>query len=376
MAASLVVMVYGGGKQIKISAAPCSTPPEALTMKRSPPEVRAPNTAPDRLRALARASAKAARAVAGRPDAPGDLVAELARSTDWRTRAAVGRREDAPEESLAALALDPVAHVRRAVAGRLGAGAEVPGAIMLRLSQDADLLVRRTVAAFSGMPEEVRRVLAKDRDVGVQLNVLRSGASPSVEVLTALSASRSSAVRRGLLLTHYALLPEPILAQMLNDRDGGVRAAAVGPRTPVEVLIRLASDPYWPVRCWVARCAATPESTLSALAEDPEPDVRCEAVKHPRLPGDAVLKRVRDPMPSVRAAAALSDKLSIEAYEELLRLPHYDVWWALAANPAAPPSVLRALHREHAAVDRLGRIAARLAENPSMPKDVLETLPR
>ena len=111
-----------------------------MTMKGSPPEVRAPNTVPDRLRALARANAKAARVVAGRPDAPGDLVAELARSTDWRTRAAVGRREDAPAEFLAALALDAVAHVRRAVAGRLGAGAEVPSATVLRLSQDADLI--------------------------------------------------------------------------------------------------------------------------------------------------------------------------------------------------------------------------------------------
>ena len=72
----------------------------------------------------------------------------------------------------------------------------------------------------------------------------------------------------------------------------------------IELLDKLADDPYWDVRCAVARHPDITTELLAKLANDPYSDVRCAVARHPDITIELLDKLSSDRNSYVRCVAA------------------------------------------------------------------------
>ena len=168
-----------------------------------------------------------------------------------------------------------------------------------------------------------------------------------VEALLALGGESASATAR------YQGLPDDLMHAVASSSDASLRGR-IAARTdcPVDLFDVLARDADSDVRRAVARNEATPAHLLIQLASDDDRWVRFDAYNNPAAPDEA------------RAAASL-----LSSPDDLQRHPI-----SAAEDPRTPSDELRRL-----ALSTLGnpneyRVRSSLAENPSLPDDLVPIL--
>ncbi|MFE2018736.1 hypothetical protein ACFW9O_11945 [Streptomyces sp. NPDC059499] len=146
-------------------------------------------------------------------------------------------------------------------------------------------------------------------------------------------------------------LPQPFVAQLLDDEESSVRTTMalhardqIDPDTaeridrnyrphkgvrwrpaddfplPADVLRRLATDTDPRMRQLAPRDPDLPLELARRLAADPDPMVRRTIATHPRLPAEDLTRLLADPSESVAAAAATNPNLPTTCMHQLLAL--------------------------------------------------------
>lgn len=174
------------------------------------------------------------------------ILSDTSASAEW-TAAGLANHPNAPPELLEQLAQHPHSLVRGAVASRWDPPA--PAAALAQLAGDTDPGIRRSVAGNPGTPPEALAQLAGDQNHDVLVTLARNPNTP----------------------------PEALaqLAQLAGDSNHGIRVwVAMHHNAPPEALTALASDPDATIRSNVAHNPNTPQAVLGMLASDPRESVR------------------------------------------------------------------------------------------------------
>jgi hypothetical protein len=305
------------------------------------------------------------------------------------------------------------ARLRAARSGSLAdrirlAGAREPlaPAVVKVLASDRSEAVRAVVAGRRDLPPKVWQRLIEDRSAEVRQAAADNRAIPMDQRREAILAWGTRGARVALAADPNT--PAAVLETLAGDRSGAVRRAVARRTEKGELLSDLAGDPSASVRGAVAANPASGGKLLSELLSDPSPTVRAAAAGNPSLPQPAA-EQLADRVAAgdradERVASACALARSTRRPAVLARLAKARSWrvrQAVAANPAAPPGVLRTLLADArlevvlAAADRqqlapaapaaLARLARRelsddhrraLAEHPACPGPVLAKLAR
>ncbi|RYE90974.1 MAG: hypothetical protein EOO75_09395, partial [Myxococcales bacterium] len=124
-----------------------------------------PPVTPGQLRAAAALGSRGAELVALHPEAPDDLLADLAASRSTHVLEALARRPGLPAALAEPLARGP----HHAVWHALAANPSTPVAWLVRYARDGSTYLRRTVARNPSLPAPQRRQLAVDPQAEVRL---------------------------------------------------------------------------------------------------------------------------------------------------------------------------------------------------------------
>jgi hypothetical protein len=185
-----------------------------------------------------------------------------------------------------------------------------------------------------------------------------------------------------------------VLRHLADCEESRIRqAVAKNPKTPVDVVLRLAEDapdsflknPAVGLLVWedpaflqclskkalrsVLSAEKTPPDWLRWAASHEDAQMRRLAAAHSNAPLDALEGLAGDADPAVRAAAASNDELPERSAASLFGDPHPKVRAQVAVRPALPPSLLKCLAR-----DPDSRVRERVAENPGAPSEALMLL--
>ena len=149
-------------------------------------------------------------------------------------------------------------------------------------------------------------------------------------------------------------------------------ALAENRRTPPDVLVRLAAEPFQAIRINVANNPNTPPETLTHLAADPREHVRRNVADNPNTPAETLAALAADTDDWVRRYVADNPNTpagTLAALAALAADPHPWVRERVAANPNTPPDTLA-----HLAADDAGDVRERAAGNPNTPPGALAHL--
>jgi hypothetical protein len=367
-------------------------------------------------------------AVAMNPDAPADVLAQLAAMLGKATEAARHHvRFPALED-----AIDLELAFRTAVAGTIADACEAPTLaqwaalppttrLLVSLAVHPPLLAayiaRHASPTFPDLNEfpeyYVRRYSSMWRSFsGVRRSVFDIAElfENFVEHLSELpnypcavhhSFGRDSVRGRGIVARHPAT-QSAILSNLASDAASSVREAVAGnsstsaitltelardaalsvreavarnPATPFVTLAELARNTVdWQgirVCCEVARNSATPVTALTDLAREAEPSVRAAVASNPLTPTITLSELARDTESSVRKSVAGNSSTPGAALAELVKDVESSVRDAVAHNPSTPKRVLSEL-----AGDTSRRVRRSVAENPATPVGMLRALAR
>ena len=197
-----------------------------------------------------------------------EMIEELTKDKDWRTRATVAKNPNTPVDILMRLAEDEDGNVRYEVAYNPNTPAEA----LRRLADDEDSRVKREVASNPKTPIEALRKLAGDENYNVRYEVARNSRTPA-EALKYLAEDEDKYLREE--VAYHPNTPAEALKYLAEDEDDDVSWGAIqNPNTPVDILRKLADDEDWLVRKGVARNPNTPFDILRKLAKDKDWNVR------------------------------------------------------------------------------------------------------
>jgi hypothetical protein len=152
------------------------------------------------------------------------------------------------------------------------------------LSSDSSVL--QGVARNWLTPQETLTILASHADKLVRSEVAHNARTPK-DTLRRLLQDKETAVRQDLATNRS--LPDDVLNSLiqvaltsdglpLDDRDYIARGVALNPKTPADVLSRLATNSWYPVRLNVATNRSSPDDLIRILAGDREERVRVQAL--------------------------------------------------------------------------------------------------
>ncbi|MYE67403.1 MAG: hypothetical protein F4236_04335 [Acidimicrobiia bacterium] len=240
---------------------------------------------------------------------------------------------------------------------------------------DAEVAVRRAVAANPATPPTVLAGLLSDGDPGVRW---LAAANPSnwPQARNLPEVRRPPGELEPLPEEPEEVEPEPVEPDPRRD-------AAANPGPWHAVLATLTAD--LPARQWAAANPRTPAGALLALAWDPEPDVAVWVASNPNAPPDALAHIVAstvDPMACRAVAenrstppsllAALADQAAVGRFlrrNEVFGCAAPGALIGVARNPVAPAATLSDL-----AGDQDPTVRSLVAGNPSTPTSALTDL--
>ncbi|MCC2321358.1 variant leucine-rich repeat-containing protein [Cellulomonas xiejunii] len=383
------------------------------------------------------------------------LLSQLrgAGSPSGTMRVAVARNENASPALLSNLAKDPSAEVQVAVATNratpLSARAELfkkahlrpliiatghvespaarvkvaqshqysrPSGVLEVLAHDADVDVRRAVAAAPDTGPELLTTLCSDRDARVVavakaasekdptelsrmagstdelvLSVVRRNPGTPVEVKGALAVRLlpNSDVETLRQIARDETTPSEVLNALASHADRSVRfSLASRGGLPTQAQVRLAGDPLEEIRKAVAVNATTQPLLLTRLASDSSPEVRQEVAKNASTPPEVFTTLATDKDPEVQVAIAGNQQAPQHALALIAANGHQprrpgwgrpsqttypdkdDPRVAVASNPNAPAEALRVIAGSRSDLHGL------LLRNPATPGDVIDQLTR
>jgi hypothetical protein len=372
------------------------------------------NTFPATLEALLDNSRKDVRmrvALAAHPNAPQELLDRLLLDSNaWVSRLVRLREPDVSAQILEAAAL------HRRVAMRLVTSLHptTPLKALEHLVNDADARVRAFVAGHPNTPPAVLEQLKLDVrwDVREIANAVSHASKPFREMNLTCPDAR---VRRA-VAAHPNAAPDRLDALVKDYNRAVLLALATNPRTPTEVLKRLAEDEYLrrfvilnptahqselvqavienhdvrdasksqiteaafrrygrsikvSVRRKVASHQDAPVELLHELVGDPSPEVRIELIGNPRAPDSIRERLARDPDLNVRIAVAEHKLSSAHVLEILAQDSDTQILELVAGRRNASSAVLERLSRYPSAAVR-----SVLVRNPATPAAALDWL--
>ncbi len=325
-------------------------------------------------------------------DVSSEILRALSSSDDWEVRQAVAWHENTQADVIDALSEDDDSDVRRATQERslpkewrtksenekVAAlqSSNVPLEIIQELAASENWTLRQAVAWSPSTPESILATLKEDEDDDVKAAATEERQLPidwrflstwekverlktetlSPEILTTLSKSRASDVRRAVVLNTST--PEAVLAQLAEDDDKSVQSgvrerqlpdawkarddderieALKEEAVPEDVLTILAQSGNWQIRQAVAFSPAASASVLQQLSSDEDTDVQ-SAVRERNLPEDWKGLDEDDKIERLKKGNVDEDVLTI-----LAKSGRWSVRQAVARNQATPEAILRDL---------------------------------
>ncbi|GHE45694.1 hypothetical protein CP980_34365 [Streptomyces vinaceus] len=201
-----------------------------------------------------------------------EKTAVLAASPQVEHRLWLIENGNADVDVLAAFARDPDPRVRTFYATFAGDfGRRIPAGVVEALAEDSEVRVRRRATQWE-MPTAVRARLAEDRDAGVRAAALTPALWPCLpaSVQERLLADPEPKVRAALAKMFpdepKDQLDTPPTETRIQDPDPAVRrAAAEDPRVPTELALELSQDPDDAVRLALSMREDLTEAQRSAI---------------------------------------------------------------------------------------------------------------
>jgi len=292
-------------------------------------EAQNPQTAPERLRALAsQPSPEVRRAVAGNPNTPEDVLLRLA--------------VHFPEEVLGNPVLDLLMLVNPNWL------AEIPG------------YARNRLLGHPKAQPHFLRWAARDGDYNALLSLLQNPAAPT-ELVEKLTDYVLPAVAEAARL-HVALEASPLeRALWWSDVDMDypeLRQMVLLGMAPEWIAPRIAREPDTSLRLALVGQEYLPKEVLEAFLFDEEEEVRRAARQHGSTPPE-----------TAELLDRLQARLPVEAPFETLAQGHYWMRQLVAQHPQTPPHLL-----ERFLTDDDWRVRGAAARNPALPTHWLEQL--
>ncbi len=277
---------------------------------------RHPNTSHEVLQKLLATNASAS--IVQNPHAPPEILDRLASHASVMVRQAVARHPNTSPQTLRTLSRATERETRVAVARN----AQTPFDVLQQLASDANSRVRGAVARNVAAPEDLLEILSSDECGAVRLDVALHPQTP-IRVLEQLATDNEGRVL-------HALLRHPNLPTNLNsfvqERCSHAtqwnswlpeKSVAANPKTPVEMLEKLALSPLLPTRRRVARHPNTPLNVLETLARDDDMFVRAGVAENPNATSALLEILILDADWWVRAAVAKNHNASPQLLETL-----------------------------------------------------------
>jgi hypothetical protein len=169
------------------------------------------------------------------------------------------------------------------------------------------------------------------------------------------------------ILAYYDADIMRTLAQEDNTRLRALAGMALNPRSPVDVLRKLARDEHVDVRRSVAGNTSIPADILSELAKDKDPSVRESIARNPKTPTTTLRQLIKEP--NMIAQVARNGGLSVDMLGSLAASEDAYVREMVARNPTTPEDILWLL-----AVDEVQSVKVSILSLPSRSLKVLTLL--
>lgn len=299
---------------------------------------------------------------------PADAIRSLCNDDDAKVRKALAI--SCPVEVLPILVLDADLEVRKAVAAR----DDLPEGIAITLATDRSAEVRSKLADYN-RAFSVLSILATDPDVEVRGCVVGeqyfgewSSRECPPEILSVMATDISPDIRA--LIAANEKCPESVLRQLVTDENENVREALLeNEALPPDVLVLLASDNSVEIRSKLAWGDAPSEDILETFASDADIHVRVRVAGHKNCPESVLRKLSIDQESWVRNMVAYSKNCPIDLLSELSHDDSSDVRAEVAGNHRCPPTILSELSR-----DGSSNVRAAVAGNKGCPDAVLKML--
>jgi hypothetical protein len=247
------------------------------------------------------------RALAENPNTSAKVLSRLSRQ-EASHLSLIAAHPNTDEETLEWLSLIPDARAKVAAHPRTGVG------VLRVLSTDLDVGVRRAVLCNPMLPTSIG-----DQMVRAEPGLLPSNASVSPSLLESLLSSREEPLRY---------------------------SAAFHPKSPSQLLTRLASDESLRVQCAVAGNSNTPASTLELLSKAGSIRIIAALASNPKTPNMLLWSLTKSGDVEVRTRVASNPGLSGWGVRELIQDGEREVRLALAKNSALSVNDLLRMRRD------------------------------
>ena len=259
---------------------------------------------------------------------------------------------------------------------------------LIKLSKSKSVRDRVLVALHKGTPEDLLTTLSDDQHVAVRFAVAKNPGTPA-DVLGKLSKDLEAPVSQA------ALANKSISIESLKSTDSDEARINLASSNEVtaETLVKLAKEKNEDIRAAVAKNRNTPSETLFALAKDKSENVRGKVAKNPSSSMETIKMLCRDKDYLIRGSIAFREDISAEIFEILSKDSEQWVRERVAENLKVPEGVLKVLAKDpessvrdaalkntnlnDASIESFENpiaVKLRLAENPSTPIDILESL--
>jgi hypothetical protein len=259
---------------------------------------------------------------------------------------------------------------------------------LTKLSKSKSVRDRVLVAFHNGTSEDLLTALSDDENVAVRFAVARNPGTPG-DVLDKLVKDDEAPVKKAALAN-----PSIFIESLISiDGDEAKISLASSNKVSSEVLAKLAKEKNEDIRAAVAENRNTASETLIALAKDKSDDVRGNVAVNRSSSMETIKMLCRDKDYLIRGSIALREDISSEIFEILSKDSDEWVRENVAENRKVPEEVLKVLSKDlkssvrDAALKNTNlsdgsietfenpiAVKLRLAENPSTPIDILESL--
>jgi hypothetical protein len=312
------------------------------------------------------------RGLAQNPKTPGDVLAELWKTSEADHRTCLAINPSLPVPLMLEITLLPEDDLRAAVA----TNPSLPIAEAERLVKDAVPAVRRAVAGRADLSPDIFRRLAAETTPGMAKVLARNPQTPA-DILAGYARHPENEVRQSVvhnpstptsallvlvedpaMLTHLLHRPDkpPELEAKLYAKvppgPNRIHAWLQNADTPLETFEKIIREGTKEELQALQYNERTPEPVLLILAQSSKRDHRWSLVFRQRMPPAIAMILARDPDPDVRCHLACRHRLPTEILFELLAdeaLPDYSrnrLRLSLAQRPDTSPDLLIHMARE------------------------------
>lgn len=350
-------------------------------------------TSPEILGTLVTLGTDIARLVAENPNAPPDILQQLATSDDIEIRKAVTTNPNTPTEVLLSLAEEfPRQFIQNPLFDLLLLeNANFPAEIsywtllnILKLEELPDFFLSSAakhsnpeilymVARHPHTPDKALQEMARryPKDARLGLTIAKR---PNISKKVLLTLVESSAIAVRLYLAKHQAIPRSILEQLANSHEPNVnfqqeihQKIARNPNTPLAVIQKLLSQGDNQVKQAIAGRFDLPIDMLTELAVDYRVHVMNLLAQNIHISSEVLAELANHHELRVRQMVARHPNTPQALLQDAAK--SQELWEYVAQNPSTPADLL-----EELAQSNQEKILTAIASNPSTPASVLKRI--